>query len=173
MVTNIKHVSAFLSLMLLRTVAWCKSLLYQLKLSEVYPVFAEEISLPGRIRDLDSGRDIDEEDEGDEVQMHSSNISRPLIEASNSHVGEILPLDSVDREIMNMSDPATTVAPQQAVEEVVPTSVVPEGDSAAESIHIPVAVVDETGSGQSDVHLTVGRPKRLCSKPKWMVDYES
>ena len=87
-----------------------------------------------------------------------------------SHVGEVLPLDDV--ELVNISEQATAVAPQQDIEEVV-SVVVPDGEPSVENVHIPVAVIEETGSGQSDVNLTVGRPKRLCSKPKWMADFVS
>ena len=43
---------------------------YPLNLTEVYPVFPEEIILPGKIRDLDCGRDLDEEG-GDDGQVCS------------------------------------------------------------------------------------------------------
>ena len=42
---------------------------YPLKLTEVYPIFPEEIILPGKICDLDCGRDVDDEGEDDGEQI--------------------------------------------------------------------------------------------------------
>ena len=139
---------------------------YQLKLSEVYPVHSELIELPGMIRDLDCGRDVDGEEEGDDVQAQRvDNLLPPdpretsCDQGSHRQTVDKFPAVSIPENIVE-----TCVAP-------VERDVVDDSDCCPPA---PANVVDvgELATSESDVNLAVARPRRERNQPKWMVSGE-
>ena len=140
---------------------------YQLKLAEVYPVHPEEIIIPGMIRDLDTGRE--EEEEGDEVQVdysvppndrYSSSSDLQLVSSPPQEVGAC--------ETSGIVEPADAASAEPVT---VSTEVVPDV-LGEESAAVPqVSVSAEFGVSEADVDLSVGRPRRACSRPRWMKDF--
>ena len=139
---------------------------YPLKLSEIYPVCAEEIEFPGYIRDLDCGREVEEEEETESVHIQTTDASRLLHERLPT-VSHEIPSQKV-RERSDVQDSNLSVVPHAdtpACEDVVD---IIDGESGCEV----VGEVTPTDAGRDsdplDMNLDIARPKRMCSKPKWM-----
>ena len=140
---------------------------YQLKLSEVYPVLPEEIELPGPIRGLDCGRDMEGSDEPQNESVEL--MSQSDLECNRSASGLVIPADNARN---------TDTGPPAAMHmEELPT-VTQTVDSNIETLDVAAneAVSHESSPGcevvslesVEDVNVNVGRPRRERSQPKWL-----
>ena len=149
---------------------------YQLKLSEVYPVLPDEIELPGPIRDLDCGRDMDG---GNELEDEFVGKSTPTNElpSDNSCASYPVPAGGGSTEVdTDSGSPAAMCmsgipAAGQAVVEEVERSDVPVGNDFVTGNADGSVSADEVVSSdcRGDVNLNVERPRRDRSRPKWML----
>jgi hypothetical protein len=137
---------------------------YQLKLSEVYPVQPEPITLPGMIRELDCGPDVDgEEDEEaqDEYVVTSDHRKQPQRAVPDCRE------TSFDRGSLQVIDEDVALSATAPVEVSQSCVLSDEGDvgdvsASADELLVPESVDNAV------VDLNVTRPHRKRSKPSWM-----
>ena len=141
---------------------------YQLKLSEVYPVLPEEIELPGPIRGMDCGRDMEGSDEPQNESVEQV-MSRSELECNRSASGSVTPADNAgdtdtgSPTAMHMEDlPTVTQTVDSNVEtlDIVADEAVSHGSSPGREV-VSLESVE-------DVNVNVGRPRRERSQPKWL-----
>ena len=153
---------------------------YQLKLSEVYLIQPEQIMMPGKIRELDSGRFVETDGDGDEESSACVEVSLNQSPGNPSPVAHGLSEVEVrdhDRSVLS-GDSADGSLPQGGdnvdISEVVSNpidAVIQHSDEVESSADTGVPIdtcVAGKDVGELGVNLSVGRPRRVCTKPKWM-----
>ena len=141
---------------------------YQLKLSEIYPVLPDTITLPGMIRDLDCGREIEgvDDDAQEECVTPDSCVQPPCTppvdvfdtSCDRGSLRETVPVDTAESGVLNDEcDVGDAV----------------EGDSVVcDSVDIvtPGSGVDAGVAAEPvDVDLNAARSQRKRAKPGWMM----
>ena len=118
------------------------------------------------IRDLDCGRDVDGEEEGDDVQAQCVN-ELPLPDPRETSFDRGSHRQAVDN-LPAVSMPENIAESRVAAVE---RDVVDDSDNC---LPTPANVVDvgELATSEPDVDLVVARPRRERNQPKWMVSGE-
>ena len=129
---------------------------YQMKLTEVYPVFPEIIEFSGKIRDLDDVEVVETEEESQQTVQAADNVRNFVPNTSNQYDVSSVPLEVPQS--VEVSEPVDVLSSEPVVSRSEDVIVNPNSGDSAPTGEVPVVSVNPG----------VVRPRREVSKPAWM-----